>query len=98
MAKRKNSQIQKRNIQPKVTSVFDSSRLTPAEEQLQKENENTFLFTIVGMFSGMVIGLTLNQMTLGFIIGIAIGAVIDFIINRQKQKKLMAKQDNVMKK
>ena len=46
----------------------------------------------------MVIGLILNQMTLGFIIGIAIEAVIDFIINRQKQKKLMAKQDNTDEK
>lgn len=96
MAKRKKSQIQRRNL-PKTAPVLhpslENNKRKPSEESAPAEN--TFLFTMIGMFSGMLIGLYFNNMAAGFGIGILIGGIIDFFLNKKRKKEEAPENESI---
>lgn len=90
MAKRKGSNIQRRNLTKKTPSVHETlhnpKKAAPAPTD--PEFENSYFFTTVGMFAGMIIGLFFDLMALGFGVGLVIGGIIDYILGEKRKKKL----------
>lgn len=86
MANKKGSNIQRKNIKP-PTSLYQSSGRN-SQEVLNEPTEyvNSFTFTTVGMFAGLIIGYVLKEINWGFGIGLLSGALIDFVLNYRKKK------------
>lgn len=87
LAKKKGSNIQRKNMQPKVPVIHPSlgnAKLEKVAEQT--EHVNSYTFTTVGMFAGLIIGYLLNEINWGFGIGLFAGAIIDFVLNSRKKK------------
>lgn len=87
MANKKSSNIQRKNIKPQITSLYQSSGNNSQESTNEPtEHVNSFTFTTVGMFAGLIIGYILKELNWGFGIGLLSGAIIDFIMNYLKKK------------
>lgn len=98
MAKKNRSNIQRKNI-PNRKPIGHATLNHPQKAKVQNEEpedhvQNTFLFTIIGMFAGMAVGLYVDYMALGFAIGAGLGAVIDYFVNNSRKKKFADKQDD----
>lgn len=87
LANKKSSNIQRKNMKPQITSLFHSSGNKSQESSNEPvEHVNSFTFTTIGMFAGLIIGYILKEINWGFGIGLLSGAIIDFIMNYLKKK------------
>lgn len=92
MAKKKGSNIQRKNMQMKAPVIHP----TIGNPQNSPVTEPTafvasYNFTMAGMFVGLLLGYFINKLALGFAIGLLAGALVDMIINLRK-KKIMEKK------
>ncbi len=86
LAKKKGSNIQRKNIK-RQTSLYHSLGDKSKDESNQPtEHVNSFTFTTIGMFAGLIIGLLLDEISWGFGIGLLLGAIIDIILNYRNKK------------
>lgn len=86
MAKKKGSNIQRKNIKPQTSLYQSVGSNVGLEAEQPTEYVNSFTFTTIGMFVGLIIGFILKEISWGFGIGLFIGAAIDFIVNSRKKK------------
>ncbi|MGP6139971.1 MULTISPECIES: hypothetical protein [unclassified Jeotgalibaca] len=92
MAKKKGSNIQRKNIQTKTSIIHPSvGNYKKETETKQTEHVNSYTFSTIGMFAGLIIGYLFNEINWGFGIGLFTGALIDFIINFRKKKNFEEK-------
>lgn len=94
MAKRNKSNIQRRNL-PKQSNIGHAKikNTTRRAADPEPKYENTYFFTMVGMFAGMLIGWLFDLMMLGFGIGIVIGGIIDYILSEKRKKQILSQQE-----
>lgn len=88
MAKKKGSNIQRKNIKAKAPVIHPTlgNKNNASETEAPTEHVNSYTFTTIGMFGGLLVGYLLGRMNLGFGIGLLVGAIIDFILNQRKKK------------
>lgn len=91
MAKKsKGNQIQRKNVTPKVPELHKNNNSTAKKNLPVDEDpklQNSFNYTMYGMLIGASIGYFLNNLAIGFGIGMLSGGIIDSYLNTQKKKK-----------
>ena len=100
MAKKNRSNIQRKN-NPNLKPIGHETLANRRNETSQKEDvedksQNTFLFTIIGMFAGMLIGLYFDMMALGFGAGMVLGSIVDYTLNHLRKKKLVENEEDLL--
>ncbi len=86
LAKKKGSNIQRKNIKPQTSLYHSLGDKSKDESNQPTEHVNSFTFTTIGMFAGLIIGLLLDEISWGFGIGLLLGAIIDIILNYRNKK------------